>query len=115
MQADSAEFVGAFSVYDGYEFEGITIDPEKTGMLRQYGLNKIAAFSRNSVQSKTLFTYHAVQPDTMANFEYRPCALRYAPEHGVFKTSYFAFPLLMMDNSEGKVQAIFENATNRFY
>jgi len=108
---DSAEFVGATSVYSDYNT--LDIDPDKTLLLQQYGLNKVEVFVRYTT-SVPLFTYQAAQPDTMQNFHDMPCALRFTPDHEVFKTSYFSFPLFMMDNSNGYVQEIFTDMLDWF-
>jgi len=102
----TAEFVGATSIYPGYD--NIVVDSIKTAAyLNQYGLNKVEVLVRNSANSTTLYTYNAANPDTLQDFQYMPCAVRYYPGHHVFKSSYFSFPLYTMDNSEGQVQAIF--------
>lgn len=108
---DSVEFIGASSVYSGYD--DLVIDTTRTMIMGQYGINKVEVFIRNT-SSEPLFTYQAAQPDTMQNFHDMPCALRFIPEHEVFKTSYFSFPLFMMDNSDGEVQEIFTEMLNWF-
>jgi hypothetical protein len=105
---DSAEFIGATAVVSDFGFSDLPIDPVKTGYLDQYGINKVEVFERNSVNSHTLFTYNAANPDTMVEFQYRPCAVVYQPNNQVYKTSYFSFPLYLMDNSEGQVQTVFD-------
>jgi hypothetical protein len=114
MNRDSVnvEFIGATSTHDGYG--NLVFDSTRTFQLKQYGINKVEAFTRNTIFSHTLYTYVARNPDAMPDFQYRPCALRYAPEHGVFKTSYFSFPLYLMDDSNGDVQAIFTDMLDWF-
>ncbi|GEM_PF-1682937 len=106
------EFIQATSVYTGYE--DLPTDSAQTVQLLQNGLNKVEAFVRNTARSRTLFTYEAAQPDTMTDFQYKPVALRFEPEHGLFKTSYFSFPLYMMDNSNGDVQTVFTDMLSWF-
>jgi hypothetical protein len=108
----NGEFQGAASTSSG--FGNLVIDSLRTSQLRHYGLNKVESLVRNSNLSRTLYTYEAFQPDTMVNFQYSPCAVRFTPQHGVFKTSYFSFPLYMMDNSNGQVQAVFSEMLNWF-
>lgn len=111
--SDSAEFRGAASVMSGYS--DLQISPERTMQMGgQYGLNKVEVLVRYSVNSTTLFTYRAANPDTMQAFEYMPCAVRYYPENHVYKTSYFSFPLYMMDNSDGQVQTVFTDMLHWF-
>jgi len=86
----------------------------QTVQLLQNGLNKVEAFIRNTARSRTLFTYEAALPDTMTAFQYKPVALRFEPEHELFKTSYFSFPLYMMDNSNGGVQTVFTDMLSWF-
>ena len=102
----TAEFIGATSIYSGYG--DLVVDSIKTAAyLNQYGLNKVEVLVRNSARSVSLYTYNAANPDTMQDFQYLPCAVKYYPQHQVFKTSYFSFPLYAMDNSGGQVQAVF--------
>lgn len=107
-----AEFIGAAAIYGGYS--DLVISPERTLQMGQYGLNKVEALVRYSVHSTTLFTYRAANPDTMQAFQLMPCAVRYYPENHVYKTSYFSFPLYMMDNSEGQIQAVFTDMLHWF-
>ncbi|MCD6163536.1 MAG: hypothetical protein J7K40_14140 [candidate division Zixibacteria bacterium] len=109
---DSAEFVGATSAHSG--FNTLVTDTTRTRLLRQYGINKVDVFSRFSSHSEGLFKYQAAQPDTMIGFQNMPVALRFFPEHEVFKTSYFGFPLFLMDNSDGDVQDVFTNMLDWF-
>jgi len=106
------EFIQATSVYAGYE--DLPTDSVQTVQLLQNGLNKVEAFIRNTARSRTLFTYEAALPDTMTAFQYKPVALRFEPEHELFKTSYFSFPLYMMDNSNGGVQTVFTDMLSWF-
>ena len=116
MPYDTAEFAGAVSA--GNNMPDLTIDTMKTLLMGQYGLNKVEVFRRNNDNLEGnyvgLYEYHATLPDTMLNFEGMPIAERYYPNHHVFKTSYFSFPLLMMDNSDGQVQDIFTNMLEWF-
>jgi len=104
---DTVEFVGARSVDS--DFGDLVIDPVRTAEMLQHGINKVEVLIRNSNLSSTIFTYEAANPDTMVQFQFSPCAVRYNPIHHIFKTSYFSFPLYMMDNSAGAVQATFTN------
>jgi len=73
----------------------------------QIGITKVEGLARYSTVSKTIFVYNAINPDTSTQHG-RPIAVRYYPDNGIFKTSYFSFPLYLMDNSEGQVQQVFD-------
>jgi len=106
LTGTTAEFIGATSIYPAYD--NLVVDSIKTAAyLNQFGLNKVEVLVRNSNSSITMYTYNAANPDTMQGFQYLPCAVKYDPDHHVFKSSYFSFPLYAMDNSGGQVQEIF--------
>ena len=112
LSGDSAEFIGAGSVNDDYA--DLMIDPSRTAQMQQHGVNKVEVLVRSSNASSTIFTYRAANPDTMEQFQFAPCAVRFYPNHHVFKSSYFSFPLYMMDNSSGAVQQTFTNMLTWF-
>jgi hypothetical protein len=108
IATEYGEFVGATSVYGN--FPSLNVDNDKAfGYFNQYGINKVEALLRNGTHSTTLYTYNAANPDTMALFEAMPCAVRYYPTNHVFKSSYFSFPLILLDDSDGQVRAIFDD------
>jgi hypothetical protein len=109
---DSAEFRSATSILDG--FPSLSIDPARTLQMQHYGINKVEVLARHSAASRTLYTYNAANPDTMQDFQYMPCAVRNYPTNHVYKSSYFSFPLYMMDNSDGQVQAVFNEMLHWF-
>jgi hypothetical protein len=88
-------------------FESIGIDSLKCSYIRQFGISKVDVVERHSALSQTLLTYGSVNPDTSAYEDY-PIAVVYQPASRLYKTAYFSFPLYLMDNSEGKVQHVFD-------
>jgi hypothetical protein len=88
-------------------FESIGIDSLKCSYIRQFGISKVDVVERHSALSQTLLTYGSVNPDTSAYEDY-PIAVRYEPASHLYKTAYFSFPLYLMDNSDGKVQHVFD-------
>ncbi|MCP4582324.1 MAG: hypothetical protein GY839_11980 [candidate division Zixibacteria bacterium] len=108
------EFVGVSPIHGSYGI--MEVDTTKTLLMTQIGLNRVETLVRSSAFSSTLFTYNAANPDTMpALFENMPCAVRYFPEHEVFRSAYFSFPLYFMDNSEGQVQTVFTDMLGWFF
>jgi hypothetical protein len=89
------------------EFENIGVDSVKCSYLKHVGLCNVEVLERDSVYSKSLFTFGSLNPDTSI-FEDLPIAVKCQPRSGIYKTAYFAFPLYFMDNSEGKVQHVFD-------
>lgn len=109
----TGEFVGATSVFPG--LGNLVLSTDRILQMRLFsGLKKVEVLLRNSIYSQALYTYEAAVPDTMPNFQYMPCAVRYDPSHHVFKTAYFSFPLYMMDNSSGQVQDVFTEMLHWF-
>lgn len=103
-----AEFIGAVSVSDDFnDLDTLEFDTLKINYLRQYGVSKVEGLARYSNISETMFIYNAINPDTSSQHA-RPVAVRYYPENEIYKTSYFCFPLSLMDNSGGDVQHVFD-------
>lgn len=100
-----AELIGAVSVSG--EFDDLEFDTLKISHLRQYGISKVEGLARYTNISETMYAYDAINPDTSSQHG-RPVAVRYFPENGIYKTSYFCFPLYLMDDSEGTVQHVFD-------
>ncbi len=100
-----AELIGAVSVSS--EFDDLEFDILKISHLRQYGISKVEGLARYSNISETMYTFDAINPDTSSQHG-RPIAVRYYPENGIYKTSYFCFPIYLMDDSEGDVQHVFD-------
>jgi hypothetical protein len=100
-----AEFRVAKSIVQG--FENIGIDSLKCSYVRQFGISKVDVVERAGDLSHTLFTFGAVNPDT-SYYNDLPVAVAYEPASHLYKTAYFSFPLYLMDNSEGKVQHVFD-------
>jgi hypothetical protein len=88
-------------------FENLGIDSLKCSYVRQFGISKVDVVERTDNFSTTLFTYGAINPDT-SRYDNLPVAIIHTPASGLYKTSYFSFPLYLMDNSEGQVQHVFD-------
>jgi hypothetical protein len=100
-----AEFRTAKSIDPA--FENLQVDSLRCSFLRQVGIGKVEVLERYSNYSQSLFTFGAVNPDT-SMFNDLPIAVVYTFPGGLYKTSYFSFPLYLMDNSEDQVQHVFD-------
>lgn len=100
-----AEFNRAKSIVPA--FENIGIDSLRCSQIRQFGISKVEVLERVGGLSQSLFTFGSINPDT-SRYENLPIAVRFEPSSHLYKTAYFSFPLYLMDNSEGKVQHIFD-------
>jgi hypothetical protein len=108
IRVDTAEFIGASP--NTPAFENLQINIPRCAYMRQYGISKVESLERAGGivnLSTTLFTYKAINPDT-SQFNGLPVAVAYIPENNLFRTSYFSFPLYLMDNSNGEVQHVFD-------
>jgi hypothetical protein len=113
LDMHQAEFAGAASIQPG--FPDLAVDtlaiaqcnwarpvPGADTVFYRYshGLFGVDYLSRRNDDSKTIYKFKAVNPDT-SRFEGFPVAVRW--DKGTFKTSYFCFPLYFIQRDQAEI------------
>ena len=93
---DFAEFEGARPVAEGLNLPDLHVDTLYIQALAggfDYALPRVEYLLRRD-EAQTLYVFNSIDPSQPGSFEGFPVAVRY--DSGVFRTSYFSFPLFFI-------------------